>query len=92
MDDEEFPEEILDSNSQLRKQMSAHSNPKKKQRVSRAQIKAKKYGSYKKKSKVNTANSTNDMSDFSVKKMKQGMKKGTKRKNNSSGKKKQRTQ
>jgi len=67
LDEDGFPEELLDPNSQLRKQMSAHSNPKQKG-MTKAQMKAKKYRTYKKRSKVNTAASTNDMSDFSAKK------------------------
>jgi len=48
LDDDGFPEDLLDPNSQIRKQMSAHSNPKKKG-MSKAQMKANKYRSYKKK-------------------------------------------
>jgi rRNA-processing protein EBP2 len=63
--DEEFPEELLDPNSQLRKQLSANRS-KKRQPLSNAKKKAKKYGAGKRVNKRNTAQSANDTSEWSV--------------------------
>jgi len=65
MEDEEFPEELLDPNSQIRKQLTG--NPSKRRLpVSNAKKKAKIYGPGKKVNKRNTAQSTNDTSEWSV--------------------------
>jgi rRNA-processing protein EBP2 len=65
MEDEEFPEELLDPNSQIRKQLSGNRS-RKKLPLSNSQKKAKKYGVGKRVNKRNTAQSTNDTSEWSI--------------------------
>jgi rRNA-processing protein EBP2 len=66
MEEEEFPEELLDPNSQLRKQLSGNRSKNKRLPLSNAKKKAKKYGAGKRVNKRNTAQSTNDTSEWSV--------------------------